>query len=59
MPPFKIVSDFRNTRDQPHAVDRLVEGLERIGIAKGMETGDSRLRREADNPFRDKSVKQW
>ena len=29
MPPFKIVSDFRSTGDQPQAVDRLVEGLER------------------------------
>jgi len=29
MPPFKIVSDFRPTGDQPQAVDRLVEGLER------------------------------
>jgi len=29
MPPFKIVSDFRATGDQPQAVDRLVEGLER------------------------------
>jgi excinuclease ABC subunit B len=27
MPPFKIVSDFRPTGDQPQAVDRLVEGL--------------------------------
>jgi len=29
MPSFKIVSDFRPTGDQPQAVDRLVEGLER------------------------------
>ncbi len=29
MPPFKIVSDFRPTGDQPQAVERLVEGLER------------------------------
>jgi excinuclease ABC subunit B len=29
MPPFKIVSDFGLTGDQPQAVDRLVEGLER------------------------------
>ncbi|MBA7486194.1 UvrABC system protein B [subsurface metagenome] len=29
MPPFKIVSDFMPTGDQPQAVDRLVEGLER------------------------------
>ena len=29
MPPFKIVSDFKPTGDQPQAVDRLVEGLER------------------------------
>lgn len=29
MPPFKIVSDFVPTGDQPQAVDRLVEGLER------------------------------
>ena len=29
MPPFKIVSDFRPTGDQPHAVDKLVDGLER------------------------------
>ena len=27
MPPFKIVSDFRMTGDQPQAVDKLVEGL--------------------------------
>lgn len=27
MPPFKIVSDFRMTGDQPEAVDSLVEGL--------------------------------
>ncbi len=27
MPPFEIVSDFRMTGDQPQAVDRLVEGL--------------------------------
>ena len=27
MPPFKIVSDFKMTGDQPQAVDRLVEGL--------------------------------
>lgn len=29
MPPFKIVSDFRPTGDQPQAADKLVEGLER------------------------------
>ncbi|MBE0415342.1 MAG: excinuclease ABC subunit UvrB [Dehalococcoidia bacterium] len=29
MPPFRIVSDFRPTGDQPQAVDKLVEGLER------------------------------
>jgi len=29
MPPFKIVSDFGPTGDQPQAVDRLVAGLER------------------------------
>jgi excinuclease ABC subunit B len=29
MPDFKIVSDFRMTGDQPQAVDRLVEGLEK------------------------------
>jgi len=29
MPPFKIVSDFRPTGDQPQAVDKLVDGLER------------------------------
>ncbi len=29
MPPFKIVSDFRPTGDQPQAVEKLVEGLER------------------------------
>ena len=29
MPLFKIISDFRPTGDQPQAVDRLVEGLER------------------------------
>jgi len=29
MPPFKIVSDFRMTGDQPQAVDKLVEGLEK------------------------------
>jgi len=29
MPSFKIVSDFQPTGDQPQAVDRLVEGLER------------------------------
>jgi len=29
MPPFKIISDFGPTGDQPQAVDRLVEGLER------------------------------
>ncbi|MFQ5925631.1 MAG: DEAD/DEAH box helicase family protein, partial [Dehalococcoidia bacterium] len=28
MPPFKIVSDFGATGDQPQAVDRLVQGLE-------------------------------
>jgi len=28
MPPFKIVSDFRPTGDQPEAVEKLVEGLE-------------------------------
>ncbi|MGA7676894.1 MAG: DEAD/DEAH box helicase family protein, partial [Dehalococcoidia bacterium] len=27
MPPFKIISDFQLTGDQPQAVDRLVEGL--------------------------------
>jgi excinuclease ABC subunit B len=29
MPQFKIVSDFRMTGDQPQAVDKLVEGLEK------------------------------
>jgi excinuclease ABC subunit B len=29
MPPFKIVSDFQMTGDQPQAVDKLVEGLEK------------------------------
>jgi excinuclease ABC subunit B len=29
MPDFKIVSDFRMTGDQPQAVDKLVEGLEK------------------------------
>jgi excinuclease ABC subunit B len=29
MPPFKIVSDFRMTGDQPQAVDSLVEGLQK------------------------------
>ncbi len=29
MPDFKIVSDFKMTGDQPQAVDRLVEGLEK------------------------------
>jgi len=29
MPPFKIVSDFRPTGDQPQAVEKLVEGLKR------------------------------
>ena len=29
MPPFKIVSEFKMTGDQPQAVDRLVEGIER------------------------------
>jgi excinuclease ABC subunit B len=29
MPPFKIVSDFKMTGDQPQAVDSLVEGLEK------------------------------
>ncbi|HXZ94829.1 MAG TPA: DEAD/DEAH box helicase family protein, partial [Dehalococcoidia bacterium] len=29
MPRFKIVSDFRLTGDQPQAVDKLVEGLNR------------------------------
>ncbi len=29
MPPFKIVSDFRHTGDQPQGVDKLVEGLMR------------------------------
>ena len=29
MPPFKIVSDFRPTGDQPQAVEKLVAGLER------------------------------
>ena len=29
MPEFEIVSDFKMTGDQPEAVDRLVEGLER------------------------------
>ena len=28
MPPFKIVSDFKMTGDQPEAVDKLVDGLE-------------------------------
>ena len=40
MPPFKIVADFRPTGDQHQAVDSLVAGLERIGIAEEMETGD-------------------
>jgi len=40
MPPFKIVSDFRPTRDQHQAVDRLVVEQERIGIAEEMETGE-------------------
>ena len=49
MPNFKIVSDFGPTGDQPQAVDRLVEGLERgcehqmlerIGIAEEMDTGE-------------------
>ena len=47
MPPFKIVSYFRPTGDQPQAVDRLVarlehgcehQMLERIGTAEDMET---------------------
>ena len=47
MPPFKIVSDFGPTGDQPQAVDWLVKGLERgcehqmlvrTGIAEEMET---------------------
>ena len=29
MPPFKIVSDFRPTGDQPQAIDKLADGLER------------------------------
>jgi len=29
MPPFKIVSDFKLTGDQPQAVDKLVEGIEK------------------------------
>ncbi len=29
MPPFEIVADFKMTGDQPQAVDKLVEGLER------------------------------
>ena len=29
MPPFRIVSDFQMTGDQPQAVDRLVEGLDK------------------------------
>jgi len=29
MPPFKIVSDFQPTGDQPQAADKLVQGLER------------------------------
>ena len=29
MPPFKVVSDFRLTGDQPQAVEKLVEGLGR------------------------------
>jgi len=49
MPPFKIVSDFRPTGDQPQAVDKLVKGLEGgymhqmlecTGIAKKMEIGE-------------------
>ncbi|HUU63042.1 MAG TPA: hypothetical protein VMX96_03875 [Dehalococcoidia bacterium] len=40
MPSFKIVSDFQSTGDQPQAVDRLVEELERVGIAEGLETGE-------------------
>jgi len=28
MPPFKIVSDFKPTGDQPEAIDRLVDGLD-------------------------------
>ena len=33
MPPFRIVSDFRPTGDQPQAVDKLVAGLE-AGLQK-------------------------
>ncbi len=40
MPPFKIVSDFHPTGDQPQAVEKLVEGLERIGIAEEVGTGE-------------------
>jgi excinuclease ABC subunit B len=29
VPPFQLVSDFRPTGDQPQAIDKLVEGLER------------------------------
>ena len=29
MPSFRLVSDFEATGDQPQAVDRLVEGLQR------------------------------
>ncbi|HCP60028.1 MAG TPA: hypothetical protein DIT43_00380, partial [Dehalococcoidia bacterium] len=29
MPQFQIVSDFRPTGDQPQAVDKLVEGLDK------------------------------
>jgi len=47
MPPFKIISDLMPIGDQPQAVDRLVEGLERgykhqtlerIGIAEEVGT---------------------
>lgn len=38
MPPFKIVSDFGPTGDQPQAVDRPVAGLERIVTAEELET---------------------
>ena len=54
MPNFKIVSDFQPTGDQPQAVDRLVEGLERgyrhqtllgvTGIAEEMATADKKWR---------------
>ena len=38
MPPFKIVSDFKLTGDQPQAVDKLVEGVQK-GYAKQVLLG--------------------